>query len=338
MALNPKLNIYVLTLNPRDKNSSPTFRDLLSAKYSLDRKLDDNELQLKLYQDFLDKVGKDNFRNDTESKKVIGVSKYDGQEGKSSIYYSSIKNLISGIIDGGQYGRLRAYANINNKEHKTILNTDEAVLDKFYICLCTPLNSMTGFLFIQSYTEASIQEPVKKFIQELLEFQNNFFSLLITPYIPKKFIEYYHKNAHIRMFSYRSKIPVSKIMRKNQILFKNQPFDVEINIKPIEDIVLDEETVGALDEAFSKTKFDNLSLGDFGDRSVYIKNGMQHNAHFDITKGIQNIRPTIYLEEEGIGIDKETGQPDFGQIKSYVENLLEEVKNEYNDQDEVEEL
>lgn len=62
------------------------------------------------------------------------------------------------------------------------------------------------------------------------------------------------------------------------------------------------------------------------------------NANYDIAKDIKSLRPTIYLEDEGISIDKDTGQPNFEEIKRYVLDLLEEVKIEYNGYENIEEL
>ena len=53
---------------------------------------------------------------------------------------------------------------------------------------------------------------------------------------------------------------------------------------------------------------------------------------------IQSIRPTIYLADEGITVDEKTGQPDFDQIKDFTLKLLDEVKSEYNGNEEIEEL
>mgnify|MGYP003443288048 CR=1 FL=1 len=39
MALNPKLNVYVVTLNPKEKDTNPTYRDLFKAKYMVDEAL-----------------------------------------------------------------------------------------------------------------------------------------------------------------------------------------------------------------------------------------------------------------------------------------------------------
>lgn len=57
-----------------------------------------------------------------------------------------------------------------------------------------------------------------------------------------------------------------------------------------------------------------------------------------MSKDIKSIRPTIYLVDEGVYVDEETGQPDFTQIKDFTLNLLEEVKQEYNGHEEIEEL
>ena len=47
MALNPKLNVYVVTLNPKDKDSNPTFRDFFKEKYNVDTTVGDDELKKK---------------------------------------------------------------------------------------------------------------------------------------------------------------------------------------------------------------------------------------------------------------------------------------------------
>ena len=57
MALNPKLNVYVVTLNPKEKDTNPTYRDLFKAKYMVDAQITDSDLQDKFFQDFLNSVG-----------------------------------------------------------------------------------------------------------------------------------------------------------------------------------------------------------------------------------------------------------------------------------------
>ena len=85
MALNPKLNVYIVTLNPKAKDTNPTYRDLFRAKYMVDTQISDSDLQEKLFQDFLNSVGKSDFRKDTKSKKVIGVSEYNDENQSCSL-------------------------------------------------------------------------------------------------------------------------------------------------------------------------------------------------------------------------------------------------------------
>lgn len=338
MALNPKLNVYVVTLNPKEKESHPTYRDLFRLKFLLDDNVADNELQNRFFQEFLNTVGKTEFRKDNESKKVIGVSEYNEEQGTSSLNLLHERKVIEGIIDGGQYGILRAYADVDNKDEKVALGTNKAVLDKFYISLYTPLNSAHGFLFVQTYTESSIQDPIKNFIVDLLRHEEKFYNVNIEPYVPKKFVEKFKSTSRIRMFTYRSKVGVSKIMRDNQVLMKGQAFDVEIKITPLEqEFIPGTEVAEAVAEKLAQKKFDKQELGN-SQQSVYIQNGREHKAHYDIEKEIHSIRPTIYLADEGISVDPNTGQPDFGQIKDFTLSLLEELKAEYNPQDEVEEF
>ena len=339
MALNPKLNVYVVTLNPKDKDSYPTFRDFFREKFNMNATASDDDLKKRFFQEFLNTVGKSEFRKDKGSKKVIGVSEYNEKDGKSSLNPLFTRDVIEGIIDGGQYGVLRAYADVDNKTHKTALGTNKAVLDKFYICLCTPLNSQFGFLLLQSYTEASIQEPVKNFIMDLLKSEEKYYAVRIEPFVPKKFVEKFKKESKIRMFTYRSKVGVSDIMRDNKLLMKGQSFEVEITIRPIEDEFLPgTEQAQALAEQLSKKQFDQVSLGDYGEQSVFIQDKKERKAHYDVSNEIQSIRPTIYLADEGITVDEKTGQPDFDQIKNFTLSLLDEVKREYNGNEEIEEL
>ena len=182
---------------------------------------------------------------------------------------------------------------------------------------------------VHTLTESSIQDPVKNFITDLLKWEDDFYAVRIEPFVPKKFVEKFKQDAKIRMFSYRSKIGVSQIMRENELLLKGQAFDIEIKITPIEDKFLPgTESVEALAGALAEKQVDGVGLGDFEQQSVYIQDGKEHKAHYDISKEIKSIRPTIYLVDEGVYVDEETGQPDFTQIKDFTLNLLEEVKQE----------
>ncbi len=329
MALKPKLNIYLVTLNPKDKNSNPTYRDLFKDKFMDNTTTTDDTLLDNFFKTFLDMVGMSKFRKDMKSKKVIGVSEYNPNNYKTSLNIIHNRCVIEGLIDGGQYGILRAYADIDNKAEKTSLDTSKAVLDKFYICFCTPLNSAYGFLFVQSYTEVTIQEPVSSFITDLLRYEDKYFNIRIEPYIPKKFVEKFKKDAKIRMFSFRSKVGVKETLRDGQLI-KGQMFDIEIIIKPREEAFYPGTEEGiAIAKELSSMKFQGTDLSEYNQK-VYIQTNNGYKAHYDINREISSIRPTIYLQDECIDIDEKTGQPNFAQIKEFVLSLLDEVLREFN--------
>lgn len=337
MALNPIMNVYTLTLNPKDKNSNPTYRDLFKSKFHSDCNLTDEQLFNSFFQSFLNKIGKSNFRNDTKHKKVIGVSEYNPDNEESSLHLHSTSAFIEGIIDGGQYGISRAYADVNNKEHKQDLSVNQAVLDKFYICVCTPLNSANGFLFLQSYTESSIQESVKLFIKEVLS-SDTFYDIIIQPYVPNHIIEQYKQKASIRMFSFKSKIGISDSLRVNQTI-QNNSFNIEIRISPIGDNL--DPTSSETRNVISRLKdliFDGVHIGDYQEKKVYLKDDNDKKVHYNIEDEIKKIKPTIYLKNEGISVDEITGQPDFNQIKNFTIRLLTTVKDEYDSDEDIQEL
>lgn len=96
MALKPKLNIYLVTLNPKDKNSNPTYRDLFKDKFMDNTTTTDDTLLDNFFKTFLDMVGMSKFRKDMKSKKVIGVSEYNPNNYKTSLNIIHNRCVIEG--------------------------------------------------------------------------------------------------------------------------------------------------------------------------------------------------------------------------------------------------
>ncbi|KAA6302656.1 MAG: hypothetical protein EZS26_001163 [Candidatus Ordinivivax streblomastigis] len=329
MAHNPKLNVYILTLNSK-KDEFETFRDLFKLKYNSGVTDEDSKVFGKYFQDFLNNIGKDDFRKDDKAKKVLGVAKSVSDETSYSINPMFEQFTIEGVLDGGKYGILREYADIDNKDDKQILDGKKAVLDKFYICLCTPLNSKYGYLLIQSYTEETIQEPLKNFMRQLFLHEDAFYNIIIEPYVPDRFVEKFQKESKVRLFSYTSKVGVSQILREKKIIVKGQAFEVKIELAPIDHtLVPSSDELGEILNVVDRKLFDGHELGSFK-KKVYIADKKERKAHYDIEKELSSIKPTIYLEDEGIQVDSVTGLPDFIQIKEFCSKLLIDIKKEFN--------
>lgn len=324
MAYNPKLNVYILRLKPVN-DSVQTFRDLFKAKFCMDALKSDDDVFEEYFKRFVNEIGNDKFRKDNKNKKVLGVA-------NDSILpiFPHENTYIDGVIEGGKFGILREYADTDKKEDKTIIGANNAVLDKYYILLYTPLNSEYGFLLVQSYTEESVQDSLRDFIRVFFSCDNTFYNAVIEPFVPEKLQEKYMNNASVRMFSFSTKTGVSQILR-NDIQIQGQTFEVEIKVKPIDSTLKpDTEETNRIYEELTEKSFDGVKLRDCRNKKIYVKDTNDRNTHYDIEKEIKNIKPTIYLEDEGITIDDKTGLPDFSKIKEFCIKVLKEVLEEFD--------
>ena len=261
----------------------------------------------------------------TKVKKVIGID--DGN--KPPITLHSDKWMLDGVIEGGKYGILREFQDTEKKEGKTKIKPNYAVLDKYYILLNPVLNDKYAVLLTQSYTEESIQGPINEFIRELLGGCDNYFKVDMEPFIPKRLKEKYERSATIRMFSFTSPLPLSESLRK-KVTEAAQEFEVEVRIKPvIQKLPINSEGTRKIMQEVSKMTLEQQTLGE-GKGRIYTSDEQGRNANYDISKDIQSIRPTIYLSDEGITSNEETGLPDFEAIQKYCHILLDEIKAERN--------
>ena len=325
MAHNPKLNVYIISLKPKKQDENKTFRDFLKEKYAKNSETSDKALMKYLFTSFINGVGQDEFHKDDKSKKVIGID--DGNMLPMTLYSDTW--MIDGVIEGGKYGILREYQDTEKKEGKTEIKPNYAVLDKYYILLNPILNDKYAVLLTQSYTEESIQGPINEFIRELLGGCDNYFKVDVEPFVPKRLKEKYEKSAAIRMFSFTSPLPLSESLRKN-VTEAAQEFEVEVRIRPVKQkLPINSEGTREIMQEVSKMTLDQQALGE-GKGRIYTADEQGRNANYDISKDIQSIRPTIYLSDEGITSDEQTGLPDFKAIQKYCHKLLKEIKAERN--------
>lgn len=325
MAHNPKLNVYIISLKPKKQDENKTFRDFLKEKYAKNSDMSDKALMEYLFTSFINGVGQDEFHKDDKSKKVIGID--DGNMLPMTLYSDTW--MIDGVIEGGKYGILREYQDTEKKEGKTEIKPNYAVLDKYYILLNPILNDKYAVLLTQSYTDESIQGPINEFIRELLGGCDNYFKVDVEPFVPKRLKEKYEKSAAIRMFSFTSPLPLSESLRK-KVTEAAQEFEVEVRIRPVnQKLPINSEGTREIMQEVSKMTLDQQILGE-GKGRIYTADEQGRNANYDISKDIQSIRPTIYLSDEGITSDEQTGLPDFKAIQKYCHKLLKEIKAERN--------
>lgn len=334
MAHNPKLNVYTLKLNPKS-DSVETFRDLFKAKYLLDGNTLDQDVFLEYCKRFINGIGDKEFRKDAKNKKVIGTTS-GADSTLPPLTQQFAQSILNGVIEGGKYGIIREYADTDNKNEKTILDAKKAVLDKYFILLYTPLNSKYGFLLIQSYTEESIQDSLKDFIKVFFSCADEFYNIIIEPFVPQSIVDKYMKEANIKMFSFTNKIGLQSSLRNN-IQIKGQTFEVEIKLKPLEyDLNPYADSTSEIIDEIGDKYFDDFQLKDCKKRA-YISDSKNRKTNYDIEQEIRKIKPTIYLEDVGITPDPNTGLPDFAKIQEYSLTVLREVISEFNKTSEIHE-
>lgn len=323
MAYNPKLSVYIITLKSKEAENPKTYREFLQEKYHRDSTATDSELLQELFDTFVNSVGQDKFYKDDKSKKVIGAD--DGE--LLPLALSSEQSFFDGVIEGGKYGILREFADTENKVEKQVIPASNAVLDKYYILLNPILNDSYAILLVQSYTEESIQTSITLLMYSLFGGCANFNKVQIEPFVPRRFKEKYQESAVVRMFSFTSPTRLSESLR-NRVPEADQEFEVEVRIKPKGKAmrVYSEGTQCVIDE-YGRKVLDGQTLAD-GNGKIYMRDGQGRNANYDISREIQSIRPIIYLSDEGISSDPESGIPNFQEVKEYCRALLREVRAE----------
>lgn len=324
---NPILNVYIVSLNPIE-DSHTTFRDFIKAKYFEPNSTKSDKVIFQKYaEEFIKNLGEDEYKKDKKDQKVVGVSKIEGGGKNKSINILSNKNIIEGVIEGGKYGLSRDMANINNKEKRGKIDIDQAILDKFYFLLYTPLNNKFGIFMIQSYTEETIQMPFKRIVENFFSVKEYFYKLVIEPYVPQKFIDKYINESKVRLFKFSNKPRVSNTYGQ-KIVIDGMLFEAKIELKPLEEIKPKPKTISKILDLMKEIKFGDKKLSAY-EPSVFLKNNDGKKANFDIEKELSSIKPTIYLENEGVNIDGNSGSPNFLVLKNYCLNLLEGVYSEF---------
>ena len=148
--------------------------------------------------------------------------------------------------------------------------------------------------------------------------------------MPKKFVEKFAENSRVNMFGFITKTTIPESLRDN-IKIDEQTFEVEIKIKPSSKSSLNPSSkkTSKILELIGEKIFDGHPLKEGKKTVVYLADRDKRKAHYDIERELKEIKPTIYLEDDGILCDSKTGLPDFKDIQSYSVDLLEEIKKEF---------
>lgn len=325
MARNPKLDVFRITLKPF-KGRQSTFKDFFQQKYIATENimsLGDKDLLNMFFDGFIKSLDTDEFiKNDTKQK-VFGAYNSEDEQNRTIAFHSD-KMVIEGTFEGGKFGNSRSSAPIKNKKKKTAISEEAAILDNFYFFIHTPLDSDTGVLMLQSYTEETIRDVfVPNFFQPYFSCSNCYFNINVEPFVPKSYKEKFAKEARLRAFSFTGKQLIGKKC-SDTVTTEQEEFIISIKVVPKDKNGTTIDSLGKVLDKVTASTFNDEELANFQHKILLTNSVTGKHAHYDISDDITKIRPTITLDE----INKTNGKLDFSELKQFCFDLLIEVNKE----------
>lgn len=329
MAHNPILNAYRLRLKPTKDGDKIKFSDLMARLSNADEKDDGAQLFMDFFGKFLDKLRADEFvQNPKKQKAFTGYNLTQAEGRDANIMPDWEKHVIEGVVDGGRYGQARSIAKLEKKKEKSPVDISQIITDQYYFYLYTPLDSDLAVLILQSYTEDSIADVFLPFVMSTMKVEKFTFLPESESVMPNSVVEKYKENSKIKSYKYTRRVP-SNTLYGEHVEDDHDEITIKIEItskngKPISSKEFWRKIFG--NTTYGLGSKNRTKLSSFDEEKAVLQ-GTENNrqATWDIKKNF-DLMPTQYLEGI-IDIDNK-GIPNFGQLKSYCEELLEEMKPE----------
>lgn len=318
MANNLKLEVFRISLKKKNKSDTDLccFRDLFNVFDS-----QKSGAYKKFIQDFITYFDGE-FRLNADRNK--GISSSTSRNHRINVS----NNVINGEVYGGPTDMEQTiYKRNNARQHTGTLKTDDITTLPFFYKLWTPYDYTTGVLMVQSYTNATITKLLQHHLQKFI--QQYGYSLIFTPYIPKKVSEHYRENANVYKVTY-VKEGLSKSKRKliNPIFAEFEDLKIRIEVSGFK------KSVHNFWDEFNENRPISSNLEDFDIReeedytvvASYV-DSEGHKASTSVKKDFE-INPTIFLPNN---LKKEDSNLfNFDKMIAHSDMLLENIKKEIN--------
>ncbi len=327
MALRPKLEFYRFKLVSKDEESK-TFRDF-AIKELYERRINsDDQIMRKLFDYFMNGFVSD-ISKSRRIKKQLKIIKTDANihlDKKPKIDVA--KNIISGVISGGRFGRNGMMSDSSVKaEEANAFGPDKTILQYYYFLLYLPLDYSEGCFIIHSNSkEETITDMFKEYISSLFK-KGDFKKMEIFNFCPEILLNEYKDKAIIKSFEFR-KTYLGSLYTDEDILVRDQLYDVKIEIIPkgdkikLRDIPLFRKLAHELN--FLNVRQNPDKLYDFGNKKITVNNpNSKMDRTFEFDDENFNLTPVVYLNEH---IEKYNNDdtPDFYELNEYCQSLFQE--------------
>jgi len=320
MKFNLKLEVFRISLKRKGGKNTDlrNFSEFFNEVFSKDTK-DDN------YQEFI-KAYISSFKNEFKlnKDKTKGISTGNNHK----FVPRSLSNIVDGNVIGGITGIKQTIFNQkDSKKDKGDINNDDVSTLPYYLKIWTPLNHNTGILMVQSYTRLTVTDMVKIHLSQF--FKDHGFSLIITPFVPKKMKEDFKKSSMVYKVAFvKEKLNQDKRKLINPLFTDFQKLKVTIQVSGFKENVAEfwDKLTG------NNRKIIESNLEDFDIREnedfetiAYYEDEFGHKSHTSIKKNF-DIQPTIFLDDNLKLPDSDYF--DFDKIKKNTDSILEDIKKE----------
>ena len=325
---NPKLEFFRFKLKHKS-GSSKTFRNFMLDNRKCKSNDTDKKIFGNIYAYFMDELNVGFVQNDSLHK-VMTLIRNTRKQTVNKFWDKRPQpdfagNIISGVVNGGAYGKERIVSRLSKKNETNSLNADQPVLQYYYIFLYLPLDHNEGFVMIHTDTaEESISNFVRKYIATLFSI-GEYQKPTMIKYVPIYFQDEYRKGAIVTSMIFQTTYVDNQIENDDPIKDVFDEYDIKINIIPKGNGDRSLSNMEKIRQFFTSRHFGIKSnyrrLEEFEKCTVNTKNADTHsNKSFDWNLRDADLTPVIYLKDK-VTINRD-GTVDLDAINIYCKKLF----------------
>lgn len=327
MASNPKLEFYRFALNHR-KEDFKTFRDFAIEELNVSKTATNEKVVEACFKHFIQSLKSDYAKDDTLKKRIgfekkKSVNKYH-DKGPS---FNSAEYTISGVINGGSYGRDRIVADNEDEDDSSALGRNKSVLMYFFFFLYIPPDHNEGCFIIHSNSrDESITVLFRNYISYLFK-SGSFLKAIPEEFCPKSFQDEFKQGAILKSMTFKSSF-VDNVHTKDGISQLLQAYDIKIEATPkSKDVPATAANafLKKLSEKVFGSKAKQKSLENFDRKTLVLESDITAGSQktFEWNSKDNDFVPVVYLKGR---VDKENpdGTPDFDDLKTYCETIFKD--------------
>ncbi|NRF37601.1 hypothetical protein [Pedobacter foliorum] len=326
MATNAKLEFYRFKLNHKDQEFK-TFRDFAIDELRAGRNPSDEKVTKACFTHFIQSL-KSDYAKDENLKKKIGLEKKRSinkyiDKGPS---FNSADSIISGVINGGPYGRERIISNNDDEDDSTTLGINKAVLMYFYFFAYLPPDHNEGFFMIHSNSkDESITSIFRNYIVNLFR-STKYRKPVAESFCPKSFQDEFKNGAVLKSMTFKSTF-VDTVHTTDGISNLMQEYDIRIEAIPKNKTISGNSAKAFLSKLSTKvfgSRSNERALNEFDRTTLVLGSAIgTSQKSFEWNTKDNEFIPVVYLKNR-ITNENADGTPDFDELKQYCETIFKD--------------